>query len=66
MMAAQIDNDAPFSVSIRKLFEGDYGIGGAVRNYDVGPDGRFLMVKNDPKSGNNNRINIVLNAIKGQ
>jgi serine/threonine-protein kinase len=37
-----------------KLFEGEYISGGPVRRYDVGPDGRFLMMKLEP--GNESRI----------
>jgi serine/threonine protein kinase len=44
----------------RQLFEGnyDFGSGQTIPNYDVTPDGRFVMVK--PESGNA-RLNIVLN-----
>ena len=44
----------------RQLFERDYdfGSGQTIPNYDVGPDGRFVMVK--PESGAA-RLNVVLN-----
>ena len=45
------------------LFEGDFWIqpGFLVRNYEVAPDGRFLMVKQDGPSEGPTRVNVVLN-----
>ena len=40
----QVDPSVRFGMP-RILFEGTYAIG-PVRNYDVSPDGRFLMLKN--------------------
>ena len=53
--AAGVSISAP-----RQLFEGNYDFssGQTIPNYDVTPDGRFVMVK--PESGNA-RLNIVLN-----
>lgn len=52
MMAVDVELGPRFSVGRPQvLFDGAYApdpIGVGVRNYDVGPDGRFLMVREAP------------------
>jgi hypothetical protein len=47
----------------RMLFDASaYFFGGVGRNYDVGRDGRFVMVKNAPDEGLRTRpIHVILN-----
>ena len=65
LMAASVDTAAGFSrATPEALFEFDYFTGNAGRNYDVGPDGRFLMVTADEDSGNqatSTEITVVIN-----
>ena len=45
-MAVSIITDPAFVRGTPEvLFEGQYAQGGRSRDYDVGPDGRFLMIK---------------------
>ena len=46
MMAVPVDTGQSFSHgSPRLVFEGSYYTGLLSRNYDVSPDGRFLMIR---------------------
>jgi len=59
MMAIDVSTDSGFTAGTPKvLFERQYayGTGTTMANYDVTPDGHFVMVKNDPA-----RLNVVLN-----
>lgn len=59
MMAVEISTGSGFTAGAPKvLFERQYayGVGTTLANYDVTPDGHFVMVKNEPA-----RLNVVLN-----
>lgn len=43
--AVSLNGGRPAAERPRRLFEGDYGSSFAVRSYDVGPDGRLLVIK---------------------
>jgi serine/threonine-protein kinase len=62
MMAVHVSADPVFRAdSPRLLFEGQYE-GPAVRaDYDVTPDGRFVMIKADQQSSLNRQLNVVVN-----
>ena len=65
-MAASVETDASFTNETAKvLFEaGSYYFGAPGRNYDVAPDGRFLMVKAGDETGDGAtapEITVVLN-----
>jgi eukaryotic-like serine/threonine-protein kinase len=63
MMAVHIDEQGSAVGKIEKLFTGPYATanGGFVRaNYDVFPDGSFLMLKPAPQHGPLTQINVVL------
>ena len=65
MMSVPVDSQDSLTLgSPELLFEGPYDSSFA-RNYDVGPDGRFLMVKSGAVSGSDEvrppQINVVLN-----
>ena len=48
MLGVTVQVKPEFSVSRpRLLFEGSYQVAGDSRNYDVAPDGRFVMVRSD-------------------
>ena len=62
MMAVHIDEQGSAVGKIEKLFTGPYATanGGFVRaNYDVFPDGSFLMLKPAPQHGPLTQINVV-------
>ncbi len=51
MMVVKVTTGATFSAGQPEmLFEGDFDISYWVRNYDVAPDGRFLMLRTPPES----------------
>jgi serine/threonine-protein kinase len=61
MMAVDVVTGAEVSLSApRMLFEQRYayGAGITIPNYDVTPDGRFIMIKDDSSAG---RLSVVLN-----
>ena len=62
MMAVAFDGTArePVMGKPRALFRDEYelGLGVTIANYDVTPDGRFLMLRRDPQAGH---LRIVLN-----
>ena len=63
MMAVQIDDQGSAESRIEKLFSGPYASanGGYARaNYDVFPDGSFLMLKPAEQHGPLTQINVVL------
>ena len=63
MMAVQISDQGVATGKIEKLFSGLYetaGGGYARANYDVFPDGSFLMLKPAPQHGPLTQINVVL------
>ena len=63
MMAVQISDEGVATGKIEKLFSGPYGTAGggyARANYDVFPDGSFLMLKPAPQHGPLTQINVVL------
>ena len=63
MMAVQIDDQGSAASRIEKLFSGPYASanGGYARaNYDVFPDGSFLMLKPAEQHGPLTQINVVL------
>ena len=52
LMAAPVQTDASFTHQTPEvLFEAPYFFGAPGRNYDVGSDGRFLMVKTGSQPG---------------
>ena len=58
-MAVKVSTSSGFSASKPvTLFEGNYRV---VGNYDVAPDGRFLMVKPGLQESTPTLINVVLN-----
>ena len=60
VMAATIETEPDFrATNLRELFEGQYETTGYL-NYDVAPDGRFLMIQ-EPNGPTPLEINIVLN-----
>jgi len=61
MIAAQIETQPEFRVTrIEELFEGKYLCRVNRRDYDVAPDGRFLMIQK-PQASTPLGINVVLN-----
>ena len=63
MMAAHIDDQGSAVGKVQKLFSGPYATaaGGYARaNYDVFPDGSFLMLKPAAQHGPLTQINVVL------
>jgi len=61
MMAATVETEPDFRVIGReKLFEDKYLYVTVMRNYDVAPDGRFLMIK-EPQEGTLTAIHVVTN-----
>ena len=49
MMAVAVTLSPTFTVGPpHELFEGRYAVGSPHRNYDVSPDGRFLMLQEPP------------------
>ena len=69
MLAVAVDAGESFRASVPELlFEGPYALdisggGGGVSNYDVAPDGRFLMIKRVGQGGDDAspEITVVLN-----
>ena len=63
LMAVPVQTDASFtSQTPEVLFEAPYFFGAPGRNYDVAPDGRFLMVKTSSQPGESAPdITVVLN-----
>ncbi len=65
LMAVPVQTDAGFTHQTPKvLFEAPYFFGAPGRNYDVAPDGRFLMVKTGSQPGEDAptpNITVVLN-----
>ena len=64
MMMVNVESGAEFALSPPvSLFERSYALGPTLTaaNYDVAPDGRFLMVKRAAGSG---RLNVVVNWIE--
>ena len=60
MIAATIETEPEFRVtSSEVLFEGRY-LTSVYHNYDVAPDGRFLMIQ-EPQESTPLGINVVLN-----
>jgi hypothetical protein len=60
MMAVSIETEPEFKVTqFEELFEGRY-LTSIYRNYDVAPDGRFLMIQ-EPQEATPLGINVVLN-----
>jgi len=62
MMAVSIQTEPTFKAGTpRLLFEGAYAESpaGAVTNYDVDSEGRFLMIKKEEQTAD--QINVVLN-----
>jgi serine/threonine-protein kinase len=60
MMAVSIETEPEFKVTqFEELFEGRY-LTSIYRNYDVAPDGRFLMIQ-EPQESTPLGINVVLN-----
>jgi Tol biopolymer transport system component len=61
MMAAAVETEPQFRITgYNKLFEGRYFSSVNLQNYDVAPDGRFLMIKEQVESAPL-EINVVLN-----
>ncbi|MCP4263667.1 MAG: protein kinase [Planctomycetes bacterium] len=61
MMAAAVETEPQFKVTGHiELFEGRYLSSASLQNYDVAPDGRFLMIQ-EPKESTPLGINVVLN-----
>jgi hypothetical protein len=61
MMAAAVETESPFRITgYNKLFEGRYFSSVNLQNYDVAPDGRFLMFR-EPAEDTPLGINVVLN-----
>lgn len=59
MMAVSVTTEPSFSVGVAEpLFEDAYTYGVGPRSYDVGPDGRFLMIEEETAP---RQINIVRN-----
>jgi serine/threonine-protein kinase len=65
LMAATVRADTTFAWDTPEmLFGGDYFFGAPGRNFDVAPDGRFLMIKDTGQSTGDDsspQINVVLN-----
>jgi hypothetical protein len=64
MMMVNVKGGADFALTPPvSLFERSYALGPTLTaaNYDVAPDGRFLMVKREADSG---RLNVVVNWIE--
>ncbi len=60
MMAVTVETEPSFRATTpRVLFEGPYSRVSNGTNYDVSPDGRFVMVK--PNQTASTKINVVLN-----
>ena len=55
MMAVHVNDDGSVSVPTA-FFEGDYFVEPQMRNYDVAPDGRFIMSKNGDISADEQRL----------
>ena len=66
MMVAEVETRTPFTTgSPRVLFDVPYAsdpAGAGNPNYDVAPDGRFIMI--GYASGATTRINVVLNGFE--
>jgi len=61
MMAAAVETESQFRITgYNKLFEGRYFSSVNLQNYDVAPDGRFLMFR-EPAEDTPLGINVVLN-----
>ncbi|NQT02437.1 MAG: serine/threonine-protein kinase [Planctomycetes bacterium] len=61
MMAAAVETESQFRVTGHiELFEGRYLSTASLQNYDVAPDGRFLMIR-ETKESTPLGINVVLN-----
>ncbi len=61
MMAAAVETEPQFRVTgYIELFEGRYLSTASLQNYDVAPDGRFLMIQ-EPTESATLGINVVLN-----
>ena len=61
MMAAAVEIEPQFKVTgLIELFEGRYLSSASLQNYDVAPDGRFLMIQ-EPRESTPLGINVVLN-----
>ncbi|MHC4533522.1 MAG: protein kinase domain-containing protein [Planctomycetota bacterium] len=61
MMAAAVETESQFKVTgLIELFEGWYLSSASLQNYDVAPDGRFLMIQG-PIDSTPLGINVVLN-----
>ena len=65
LMAATVRADTTFAWDTPEmLLDGDYFFGAPGRNFDVAPDGRFLMIKDTGQSTSDDsspQINVVLN-----
>ena len=65
MMAVPVSGDAEFTAGKPiELFEGRYAVdpfGNDMHNYDVAPDGRFVMIKEIGQESTSVQINVVLN-----
>jgi hypothetical protein len=61
MMAAAVETKDEFKITgYNELFEGRYLSMASLQNYDVAPDGRFLMIQ-EPAESTPLGINVVLN-----
>ena len=61
MMVVQVATQPAFSAGRPEmLFQGDFEFSPRIRNYDVAPDGRFLMVRTPPESAARTMV-LVLN-----
>jgi len=65
ILAVDVDTGASFSVGKpRLLFEGQYEFGPVFGNYDVAPDGRFLMVKGADTGTSATQLRLILNWLE--
>jgi len=64
MMAVAVETEPQFKITGNiKLFEGRYLFRASIQNYDVAPDGRFLMIQETKESAPLG-INVVLNWLE--
>ena len=62
LMSVRIETESGFTPGVPEVvIEGPYFFGGDGPHFDVGPDGRFLMIRESPESGAASQIKIVLN-----